>query len=154
MSASEDRDQAKRFADDDILGVLYRQHADIADALDEISASKGDERRASFQAATAFMKKHETAEQSIVRPIVEESGDEAEARSRMAEEQEADRLILQLSSLDLDSPEFETRFASLKSAVTAHADAEENNEFPILEKARNEDQRIELGRAFLQAVAE
>ena len=69
----------------------------------------------------------------------------AEAEDRNAEERHADHLIAQLTKLDAESNEFQSQFTALKKAVTENAETEEADEFPIVEKARSEAQRIELG---------
>ncbi len=154
MSVDDDLAQAEKYPDGDLLAILYRQHADIAEALDRVTHSTGDERSANFTAVTAFMKKHETAEQQVVRPIIEETDRGEEADARNAEEQQADQAIAALSALDMDSFEFDAQFDQLKAAVAAHAEAEEHNEFPVIESSRTVEQRTELGRQFLQAQAE
>jgi hemerythrin superfamily protein len=150
MSADEDRRQADKYAVGDLLGVLYRQHAEITEALERVANSKGDERRRNLAAAVAFMKRHETAEQKLVRPIVLEVHQPAEADQRNAEEHEADQAIAELTAMDVDSDEFQTKFTVFTKAVSDHAEAEETHEFPIVEKARSQDQRIDLGAEFLQ----
>ena len=54
----------------------------------------------------------------------------------------------------MDSFEFEAQFAQLKAAVAAHAEAEETNEFPVIEISRSVEQLAELGRQFLLAQTE
>ena len=154
MSVDEDLAQAEKYADGDLLAILYRQHADITEALNRVSESKGEERSANFSAVTAFMKQHETAEQQVVRPIIEETARAEEAEARNAEEQQADQAITALSALDMDSFEFDTQFDQLKAAVAAHAEAEENNEFPVIEISRSVEQRLALGRQFLAVQTE
>ena len=44
----------------------------------------------------------------------------------------------------------ESEFAKLKKAVTAHAESEENDEFPTLDSGRSPQQRKELGEQFLE----
>lgn len=149
MSADDDRKHADQYADGDLLSILYREHADISDALDLVAGSKGDERASNLSAVTAFMKRHETAEQQVVRPIVS-AEDAAEAEARDAEEAKADALIAELTALDITSAEFETKFATLKAAVAQHAELEETEEFPILEKTRSEAERVVLGEQFLR----
>jgi hypothetical protein len=153
MSAEEDRKQAEKYAEGDLLWVLYRQHAEITEALERVAGSKGEERTNNLAAAVAFMKRHETAEQNVVRPIVTEANQSAEAEARNAEEKEADGVIAELTILDVDSSEFETKFAALMQAVSDHAETEETDEFPIVETARSEADRITLGEKFLKVEA-
>jgi hypothetical protein len=154
MNVEDDLSRAEKYADDDILAVLYRQHADIAQALERVSQSQGDERAANLTAATEFLTRHEQAEQQIVRPIVEAEQQGGEADERNAEEQQADQSLAVLSAMDVDSDDFEIQFAEFKTAVTEHAEAEQTHEFPIVEHACSEAARIELGRRFLKAQAD
>jgi hemerythrin superfamily protein len=147
--ADEDRDKAEELADGDLIAILFRQHADIREALDRVTRSSGEQRKANFEAIKSFLVAHETAEQKVVRPIV--SGDE-EAEERNAEEKEADAAIAELSALDVDSNAFGTKFSAFKKAVGDHAEAEEDHEFPLVKKARSAPERIELGQAFLDAL--
>lgn len=153
MSAEDDLEQAETYATGDVLAILYRQHADIAQGLEQVMASRGDERSANLAAVTALMKQHESAEQQVIRPVIEAADNGNEAADRNAEEGEADQLILALSGMDVDSDEFEVELESLKRTVAAHAEAEESDEFPIVENVRTQEQRIELGREFLAALA-
>lgn len=43
-----------------------------------------------------------------------------------------------------------SQFTALKKAITEHAETEEADEFPNVEKARSEAQPIELGEQFLK----
>lgn len=146
----QDREHADRFDDGDIVAILYRQHADITEALERVSASTGRERQANLDSLVEFLTAHEGAEQQVVRPVVEGQGRDDEADARIEEEQKAENVIGRLTDLDVDSEEFEKAFADFKNAVAEHAEREESDEFPILEE-RPVEERIELGTAFLGA---
>lgn len=148
---TEDRKEADELPDGDVLAILYRQHADISEALDRVSESSGEERKANFDAIVAFLKAHETAEQEVIRPVVEtESSSPDEAQLRNDEESEADAAIQELLGLDVDSDEFDTKFEAFKTAVADHAEREEHEEFPLIQ-ARPDSEREKLGEAFLEA---
>jgi Hemerythrin HHE cation binding domain len=153
VSANEDRREADKYAEGDLLGVLYRQHAEITEALERVAGSKGDERSSNFAAAVDFMSRHEAAERKVVRPIVEGANEPAEAKARNEEESQADKAIAELTALDVDGDDFETKFKAFAKAVADHAETEETDEFPIVLKARSEEQRIELGAQFLEVRA-
>ena len=95
------------------------------------------------------MKAHETAEESVVRPVTKETAGDGVADARNAEENEANEVIAALSELDVDSPEFDEQFAEFKQAVSDHAEAEETEEFPTIQSARSDAERKELGDQFL-----
>ena len=149
---AEDRSKAAKLPEGDVLAILYRQHADITEALDRVTNSKGAERKANFESIKSFLTAHETAEQKIIRPVVEENGGTSEAQARNAEEKKADAAVTELSALDVDSNAFSTKFSTFKTSVSDHAESEENDEFPLLE-ARSDAERLELGRKFLDAQA-
>jgi hemerythrin superfamily protein len=149
MSAEEDRKQADKYAEGDLIGVVYRQHAEITEALERVSGSSGEERANNWAEVVAFLKRHEAAEQKVIRPIVEGADQGGEAQDRDDEESKADAAIAELTALDVDSSEFETKFAAFVKAVSDHAETEEKQEFPIVEQARTQEQRIDLGEKFL-----
>jgi hemerythrin superfamily protein len=155
MSDDADRDRAAaaRYPQDDVIAVLYRQHADIRDALDRVRDSSGSDRAERFDAALALMKAHETSEQKFIRPVIESASEHAEAEQRSAEEAEADQLLAKLAGLAVDSQDFDAAFAELAAAVDSHAEAEETREFPIVLKSTSEQERADLGRAFLAEVS-
>jgi hypothetical protein len=116
--------------------------------MERIKASRGESRNGGWAALTMFLKAHETAEQQVIRPVIDDMADPDEAQSRMAEEQQADTAVAELSALGADNPEFGARFAAFAEKVHEHAEAEEHEELPLLMKLTPE-QRLELGGAFL-----
>src|SRR5450432_2941177 len=110
VTATEDRKAADKYVDGDLVGVLYRQHAEITEALHRVAGSKGDERRNNFAAVVDLLSRHEAAERELVRPIVEQASESAEAEARNAEETAADVAIAALKALDVDSADFDAQF--------------------------------------------
>ena len=148
--ADEDREKAAQYPDGDLLGILYEHHALIHELAETVESSSGAERQTAFDRLTQMLKAHEMAEEAVVRPVTAETAGRAVADARNLEENEADEVIVTLSELDPDSAEFESEFAKLKKAVTAHAESEENDEFPTLDSGRSPQQRKELGQQFLE----
>jgi hemerythrin superfamily protein len=62
-------------------------------------------------------------------------------------------VIATLSAMDVKSSEFESTLAEFVKAVGQHAEAEENDEFPLIEQNSTPEKRRELGTAFLAEVA-
>jgi hemerythrin superfamily protein len=151
--ADEDRAKGAALPEGDLVRILFEQHAAVRDLLAEVAAASGTDRKKLFAQLTAMVKAHETAEEAVVRPVTMQTagGDVAEARN--AEESEADAAVAALSQLDVDSPEFDSRFAAFTAAVSTHADAEESDEFPTLQSGRSAEQRQQLGREFLAEFA-
>lgn len=148
-AATEDRVKAARYPEGDVLQILYSHHATVHELVDMVESSKGADRTEAFERLTALLSAHEAAEEAVVRPVTVETAGDDVAEARNAEESEADKLIARLSGLDVDSSEFETQFAKFKTAVTAHAEAEENMEFPTLDTT-SETERRDMGERFLQ----
>jgi hemerythrin superfamily protein len=147
--SSEDRANAAKLPEGDLVAILYTQHAMVKDLMDQIESASGDDRKALFTQLTTALKAHETAEESVVRTVTIEAGDEDVADARNAEEDEANSVIAALMQLDVDSAEFDAQFADFKQAVSDHAEAEEHEEFPILQSSRSDEDRQMLGKEFL-----
>jgi hypothetical protein len=148
QEAQQHREEAAKLPEGDVVGIVLRHHADITEAMERIKTADGDERAKGWEALKKFLKAHETAEQQVIRPVVEHSDDPAEAQARIGEEQEADQTVARLSSLGADSPEFADKFEEFAEKVHQHAEAEEHDELPIL-KELPEDRRIDMGNQFM-----
>jgi hypothetical protein len=88
-----------------------------------------------------MLARHETAEEMILRPLTKKSVPQGEtiADDRFAEENESKQQLAELEKLDVDGAEFTSMFATFKTAVLAHAQAEERLEFPALRKSVDAD---------------
>jgi iron-sulfur cluster repair protein YtfE (RIC family) len=148
--AQEDRDKAAKYPDGDVLHVLYEHHALIHELLGKVESSKGEERKSSFTRLATLLKAHEMAEEAVVRPVTAQTAGKQVVEARNEEENEADEVIVTLSELDVDSAEFEKEFAEFKESVTEHAESEEDEEFPTLDRGRSPQQRQEMGHQFLE----
>jgi len=148
-AADEDRAKAAKFPEGDILNVLYGQHAQVHELLEKVASKSGSKRKAIFDQVTTLLKAHETAEETVVRPVTSKTAGKDVVEARNEEEDEANEAIAALSKLDVDSADFEAQFAEFKQAVTDHAEAEENDEFPTLESKRSAEDREMLGKQFL-----
>jgi hemerythrin superfamily protein len=127
--------QIQRDLDDarDVVAFLVAQHEQLTVLLNGVLAYSGDERQRHFDQAREMLARHETAEEMIVRPLTRDvpNGD-AVADARMAEENEAKRVLSRLEKLDVDSSEFVRLFTAFRTSVVDHAAAEEREEFPLL----------------------
>lgn len=124
---------------DDVIGFLLAQHHTIDSLLALVSTTGGRARQTAFDDLREMLARHETAEEMILRPITKDiPGGEAIADARFAEENESKAQLAELEDLDVDSPEFETKFAAFRTAVLAHAKAEERLEFPALRQNTDE----------------
>jgi len=141
----------------DVVTFLKEQHEQIRMAFSQVTASHGEQRHAAFYALRRLLAVHETAEEEIVHPAARRAlpnGDEV-VSERLAEENMAKKVLADLENMELDSPAFEARFASLQQSVLAHAEAEELEEFEPL-GSRLDDDRLERMRkavTFAESVA-
>ena len=151
--ADHHRQEADELPDGDLIAILLRQHADITEALERVKAASGEQRAIDFDALKTFLKAHETAEQTVVRPVSQETASDAEAAARNAEEEEADKALAELTGMGADDPSFESMFSTFMKNVADHAEKEEHEEFPTILKSRTVEQRFQLGKGFLEAFA-
>jgi hemerythrin superfamily protein len=97
---------------------------------------------------------HETAEEMVVHPQVRiVAGGAAVADARVEEEREAKKVLAAVESLQPDDPAFPARFAELREAVLAHAEAEERDEFPLLAAEKDLRTQQVMAKAVLAAEA-
>jgi hypothetical protein len=148
--AQQHRQEADQRPDDDIVGVLLRQHADILESVDRVKNAGDASRAADWDALVTLLTAHEKAEQAVVRPVTQQTAGVEEANARNAEESEAERAIAELAALGADSADFGARFAGFATSVHDHAEREEHEEFPTLDRLSADD-RVALGRDFLAA---
>lgn len=122
----------ERDVQDGIL-LLKLQHEDIRGLLDEVARSRGGQRQAAFDQLREMLARHETAEEMVLRPISRQQVGEAVSTARMDEENAAKKALGDLESLDVHGEEFAEAFASFAADVRAHAEAEEREEFDVLD---------------------
>lgn len=132
----------------DVVAFLKAQHEQVKALFEQVNSSSGSQREEAFFELRRMLAVHETAEEEIVHPRAKSEipGGEAVVSARLEEEHEAKETLAELEKLDVDSPEFESKFRTFQGDVLAHADAEEREEFakleaaldqPALEKMRN-----------------
>ncbi len=118
----------------DVISFLKEQHKEMKALLSNVSSTKGEERSNAFYELRRMLAVHETAEEEVVHPAARRALPDGEAiiEARLREENEAKTALAELETLDIDSSEFESKFAALAKAVLAHAAAEEREEFARL----------------------
>ncbi|MEU6548451.1 hemerythrin domain-containing protein [Streptomyces sp. NPDC046859] len=145
------REKAAELPDDDVVGILLRQHARIRALFGEVWGAEGARKQDVFNELRGLLAVHETAEEMIVRPAAKDTAGEDEAHARNAEEREANKVLAELKKMDLSSDEFDVQFAQFQQDVLAHAGREEAMEFPALEAGCTPEQRQTMGRRLLTA---
>jgi len=141
----------------DVVTFLETQHREIKDLFAQVRGTSGDSRKRNFMALRRLLAVHETAEEEIVHPAARKKLPEGEAivNTRLQEENKAKRELTALEALDVDSPEFDARLATLAMDVIAHATAEERQEFEPLGAILDIEQLESMRRAveFAERVA-
>ena len=121
--------------------LLREQHGRIRTLLGEVTNVSGETRQQTFDELRALLAVHETAEELTLRPMTRRDVPDGEkiADERMAEENEAKKVLADLEKLDVNSPEFESSFEKFRADVLEHAEHEESAEFPALAATESAD---------------
>ncbi|MEU4328860.1 hemerythrin domain-containing protein [Nonomuraea dietziae] len=132
--------------EDDVIDLLLAQHALIRDLFDEVEQSSGRRRAEAFERLARLLAVHERAEEQVVHPKTRATidGGDGVVADRLAEEDEARRLLGEIEENGTDAADFMDRLALLRGAVTAHARSEERYEFPQLRARTTEAERRQL----------
>ena len=141
----------------DVVSFLKEQHEQIRMAFSEVTSSRGESRQNACCALRRLLAVHETAEEEIVHPAARSAlpNGESVVEMRLQEENEAKRVLSELEEMDVDSPEFERRLASLENSVIAHALSEELEEFEPLGASLDQNRLASMRKAvnFAESVA-
>jgi hemerythrin superfamily protein len=133
-----------------VVELLVEQHDKIREMFATVESAKGNDRQQAFEKLRQFLAVHETAEEMVVHPSARRHGAGEVVESRLAEEHEAKEVLSDLDGMSVDDPGFDDRFRSLMQMVLAHAESEENEEFPrLLEEASSAE--LKLMQAAVQA---
>ncbi|OBI94805.1 hemerythrin domain-containing protein [Mycobacterium asiaticum] len=141
---------------DEVVSFLKAQHDLIEDMFDEVlHASDPQAREKPFIELRQLLAVHETAEEMVVHPRLRREADDGDAivEALLHEEHEAKALLSNIENLDVTSQEFITELTKLRDAVLAHAEHEELEEFPKLQKEVNTDDLKRMAAAVKAAEA-
>lgn len=130
--------------DDNVVDLLRRQHEEIRKLFAKIVNENDKSRKDTFEQLRYLLAIHETAEEEIVHPFARRTIGNGERiiDARLKEEKEAKEILQELERIGTDSVEFEPLLDRLRKAVEAHAEHEENVEFPeIVAKSTPEQLR-------------
>ncbi|HEX3931030.1 MAG TPA: hemerythrin domain-containing protein [Nocardioides sp.] len=151
--ATEDRRKAADLPEGDVVRILLDQHARIRDLFAEVKAETGEHKKQAFDELRGLLAVHETAEEMVLRPATKRVDDRGAkvADARNEEEAEANEVLKDLESLDVDSADFDAKLAEFEKAVDSHAEAEESEEFPLILDSCDESERQTMGSHMLAA---
>src|SRR5690606_30720651 len=111
---------------------------------DDVSgASTTESKQVLFDELRRLLAVHETAEEMVTHPRARMADGNAVVDSLLAEEHEAKEMLADLDGMDVSDPGFDAKLATLRTAVLAHAEHEELEEFPLLRRD-NDEQSLEL----------
>jgi hypothetical protein len=134
---------------EDVVGILVRQHDRIREGFIAVKGATGLERRQRFNELRALLAAHETAEEMVLRPTTTMTAGPDVSAARNAEEKEATRMLADLERMDVTTEAFEASFREFQAAVLRHAAAEEEHEFPYVERGRTPEQLASMGQVLL-----
>jgi hemerythrin superfamily protein len=139
----------------DVIELLLSDHEEAKALLGRFDDIVPTERAGYFAEVVTALVRHEVAEEHVVYPIIRYAspGGEQEAKARIAEQTEAETLLVAMGKLDASSAEFALQFATLRHAVLEHARAEEGSTFPLLEQMEDAESRVALGGRYEHAKA-
>jgi hemerythrin superfamily protein len=132
---------------EDVVSFLKAQHEEIKSRFQQVLSATGEQRQEAFDGLRRLLAVHETAEEEVVHPRARKvvASGESVVDARLAEENEAKKVLTELEKLDVDSVEFEQQFTTFRQDVIAHAEAEEREEFAQLQ-LELDDQQLERMR--------
>jgi hemerythrin superfamily protein len=118
-----------------VVQLLKAQHQQIKSMFEAVNSADAKNKQERFDELRSFLSVHETAEELITHPRARMAeGGSKIVDARLAEEHESKKMLSELDGFDVSDPSFAAKFTELRRAVLAHADAEEREEFPLLEQ--------------------
>lgn len=140
-------------ADFDIVTLVQGDHRTIRALFGRIEGCAPSEREQVWPELLRTLAVHEVAEEMVVFPavrvITDEHGPALEAR--IAEQVQAEKLLVQMEDMDPASDEFAGALAILKSSVLEHAAAEEREVLPLIAQNDTALDRPTLGARYVDA---
>jgi hemerythrin superfamily protein len=141
---------------EEVVAFLKAQHNLIEDMFDEVLyASDPEAREKPFQELRQLLAVHETAEEMVVHPRARREADAGDSivDARLKEEHDAKELLSEIEKLDVTSKQFINEMTKLREAVLEHAQLEEGEEFPVLQREVDADDLKRMGAAVRAAQA-
>jgi hemerythrin superfamily protein len=143
---------------DEVIAFLKAQHNLIEDMFDEVlHASDPGAREKPFIELRQLLAVHETAEEMVVHPRVRRAVDAGDGivDALLKEEHDSKEQLASIETLDITSQQFIDELTKLRDAVLAHAEHEEGEEFPELQREVDADglKRMTLAVRAAEAIA-
>jgi hemerythrin superfamily protein len=135
----------------DVIQAVLEDHQKIKSLMNQVS-SAGPEKRDLFQELVTTLAVHETAEEEIVHPLARraQNGDDVVA-PRLEEEDKGKKALAHLEEIGVEDARFDEEFARLREEVLRHAQNEEQQEHPTLERGVDPEQLQRAAQLFRKA---
>jgi hemerythrin superfamily protein len=120
-----------------VVDQLLQDHVEIRSLFTAFETARtAEDRHEVFRHIVHDLSMHETAEEEVVWPVVRTDLTDGStlADARIGEEEEANRVMARLESLEFNGAEFASTFEEFRRAVLSHAEREENDVFPLLRR--------------------
>lgn len=134
-----------------VIAVLLQQHARIRSLFSQVKTAKDDEKQKRFDELRQLLAVHETGEELVLRPVSKKTAGNEVADDRNKEESEAAHVLAELEKMDVDTLAFDAKFSEFEQAVSRHAEAEEQLEFPTVSSRHTAEELDRMGRRLLAA---
>lgn len=120
----------------DVVDLLFAQHQEVK-RLFALVQGGHQGREEAFQSLVRLLAAHETAEEEVVYPALRSTGEEGEriAKSRKEEESDAKESLADLEKLGVGGDGFDLKLEAFRQEVLDHAEAEEQEVFPLLRRS-------------------
>ena len=118
----------------DVVDVLRREHERVRQLCADLRGAGRDRQRLLLPALLHAVRLHLLGELAVVYPAVRDTaadGDRISLASRTDDERLA-RSLIELGRLDVRHAVFDDSFAAVTGALSAHAERQEREEFPLL----------------------
>ena len=150
MAQDNDRARAAERSDDVIAAVLA-DHATIKTMMNEVSVA-GPDKEDRFRRLVAKLAVHETAEEEVVHPMGRRlSGGDDVVEPRLEEESKGKAALAELERMGVDAPEFDAKFDEVRDEILRHAEQEEQEELPRLDREVDADRLAQAAKVFRAA---
>lgn len=141
---AEARDRARSIATPgDWLSLILDHHVQLEDAFARtLSGSSAADRTAAFKQLGVILTGHAGAEESVIYPAMDMSGETRHANHAYDEQVTVKKEMAALEQLDPISPEFVEKLDKVRIAVAAHMVEEEGTWFSDLHEVEGIDQQM------------
>ncbi len=134
---------------------IREQHELIRELFDGVDNAPPGDRKVTFEPLVRLLAVHETAEELVIYPALERSGEDGTkvAAARKQEEDEAKKILADLEKMDPSQAGFAPKVRLFRVDVERHAQAEEVEVLPLLERITDREQLERMGKLLQVAEA-